>query len=219
LTQDPAGDCIIRIEALDWPGVQADSGVFHVVAKPEPVEVTTFHAAKIVNADLVLDHTASHNQHIEQEKIWGYPEGTIARVGFFGYCTTTWPIGYECGASYVYRSWLFFDLKGLADVEVLKAKLSIKADVGTEGFGYRLYFLTQPWNGNAGHLFSITGITLVKGGDLTSVVRGWIKPGMTPNYGLLLVSMNEDKLGECTNFKGVHLFTGVQLEVRERHFH
>lgn len=210
-TQDPAGDCIIRIEALDWPGVQADSGVFHVVSW-ESLS-TPFYVPETNNS---YKWTSYKNSGLFGEggefSAAGHPEGWPnpgsgnIRVGYKNECSG------GNGICYAYRSWIFFDLQGNKDTEVISAEFNYTEDPGVPT-PVRLYRLTQKWDGTYQALFSNAGLIQVNPLDLRSVVQEWMK-NPAKNYGLVMTGANENFA--CNKSGAVHILYNVKLKVREK---
>ena len=110
----------------------------------------------------------------------------------------------------IYRSFVSLNTASLAGKGLLlKAKLNFNKFMG-DNCNVKVYVLTQPWNGDAESLFSVSADYWSNPSNFTGAVQKWLAYPNS-NYGIVFVGPNESM--SYVNSKCVGYFDNVKLEL------
>jgi hypothetical protein len=206
LTDVPAGDYQIRIEGRDWPNVKGDSGVFHLIETVKSLNLTYDAQARNVYKYHHVWPSGAFTTQCEGHE-WKDPGPKSARVGYHNI-----KIGDDDWCHFIYRSHVFFDIKGLTG-EAQSAKITF-SETSAPPTIFKVFVLTAAWDGQADALFSIPCKVLMLNdpNQLRDVVSNWVK-NSGQNYGLVIVGDNESQSGSGS---AIHILNNIKLEMTEK---
>jgi len=209
----PLGEYRLRIQALKWPEVQADSGAFNLLANVKTVKFSFDAQTRNVYK---YRHTTAKGAFSSgcEGKEWADPGPMAARVGYHNITLEKNTFEANDVCRFIYRSHVQFDLQ-YEHGEILSANLTY-TEFNAPPAVMNFYALTAAWDGQYLSLFSIpcVKININDANQMRGIVQNWVNHP-EQNFGIVITG-NDERLTAKPPSAAIHILNQIRLQVTEK---